>query len=228
MPPHSANHILPPQYQDHSHAPVQDGRAPVPSQLNHSAMISTGTSVATVESFENAAVNMTTKNWGKWLALKGPNCWNLYLKNPEAHAIFRETNGIDHESAMPFFRVSLADPLNDGLTAEERALDDNDSDESPPADQTPGTNGGQNVRREASFKNNYAFVQSYVNNFVKKSTHIAASRNVEFAIFAVSKHLGPSMFQISQSTPGSGTALDYTQDVDAKQHYAARLQSHRV
>ncbi|EFP77521.2 uncharacterized protein PGTG_03477 [Puccinia graminis f. sp. tritici CRL 75-36-700-3] len=114
---------------------------------------------------------------GKRIAVKGPNCWNLYLQTPEARAIFRETNGIDHELAMKkvselwqqlspeekkaFSRVSAFH--DDGLTAEERALDedDNDDDDSPPP-------GGPNVRSEASFKDDYFFVQNYVNDFIKK------------------------------------------------------------
>ncbi|KAA1110445.1 hypothetical protein PGT21_021673 [Puccinia graminis f. sp. tritici] len=147
----------------------------------------------------------------------------------------RVTNGIDHELAMKkvselwqqlspeekkaFSRVSAFH--DDGLTAEERALDedDNDDDDSPPP-------GGPNVRSEASFKDDYFFVQNYVNDFIKKATHIATSRNVEFALFAVSKHLGPSMFQITHSTPGAGDAVQCAQDVDAENHYAARLQAH--
>ncbi|KAA1083333.1 hypothetical protein PGTUg99_008910 [Puccinia graminis f. sp. tritici] len=173
---------------------------------------------------------------GKRLALKGPNCWNQFLKTPEARAIFKETGGVDDQSAMkkvselwhkltPEEKKGFANKIDDGLTDEERALDDDNSEElivpvEPAAPSTSGkdsvpTSGQLSVRTEGSFRHDYFTVQNFVNDFVAK-----------FVVFAVSTHLGPSSYQISQCTPGANVFLTYSKDVDAENHYAARFQSH--
>ncbi|WAR56769.1 hypothetical protein PtB15_7B619 [Puccinia triticina] len=180
---------------------------------------------------------------GKRLALKGPNCWNLFLKTPEARAIFKEVGGVDDDSAMkkvselwkkltPEEKKAFAKHLDDGLTDEECALDEDESGElilpeepfsSAPSGQVGG--GVTSVRSEVSLKNDYHRVQKCVNEFIEKATSVAATHNAQFVVFAVSTHLGASSYQILQSTPGANVFLNYAKDVDAEKHYAARLQS---
>ncbi|EFP76610.2 uncharacterized protein PGTG_02071 [Puccinia graminis f. sp. tritici CRL 75-36-700-3] len=181
---------------------------------------------------------------GKRLALKGPNCWNQFLKTPEARAIFKEAGGVDDDSAMkkvselwhkltPEEKKSFAKHVDDGLTDEERALDDDPSGELdlPVETDIPIASGqvgirATSIRSEASFRQDYQHVQAFVNQVVENATHVAATYNAQFVVFAVSNHLGPSTYQISQCTPGARVFLQYAKDVDAEHHYAARFQSH--
>ncbi|KAA1101636.1 hypothetical protein PGT21_026610 [Puccinia graminis f. sp. tritici] len=170
---------------------------------------------------------------GKRLALKGPNCWNQFLKTPEARAIFKEAGGVDDDSAMkkvselwhkltPKEKKSFAKHVDDGLTDEEQALDDDPSGELDlPVETDIPIASGQVGIRATSIRSEASFRQDY-----QHATHVAATYNAQFVVFAVSNHLGPSTYQISQCTPGARVFLQYAKDVDAEHHYAARFQSH--
>ncbi|WAR62102.1 hypothetical protein PtB15_14B196 [Puccinia triticina] len=152
--------------------------------------------------------------------------------------------GVDDDLAMkkvselwkkltPEEKKAFAKHLDDGLTDEERALDEDESGElilpeepfsSAPSGQVVG--GVTSVRSEVSLKNDYHRVQKCVNEFIQKATSVAATHNAQFVVFAVSTHLGASSYQISQSTPGTNVFLNYAKDVDAEKHYAAQLQSY--
>ncbi|WAQ91298.1 hypothetical protein PtA15_14A180 [Puccinia triticina] len=293
MPPHSAAHIVPPQYQYGLDRPILNPRGSIPSPSQHSLLLRSGHSAPIIDNLEDAASQNPQPNSpagipqvqppastslterptkkrkrttndddsaspqsikvllqkldlsrGKRLALKGPNCWNLFLKTPEARAIFKEVGGVNDDSAMkkvselwkkltPEEKKAFAKHLDDGLTDEERALDEDESGElilpeepfsSAPSGQVVG--GVTSVRSEVSLKNDYHRVQKCVNEFIEKATSVAATHNAQFVVFAVSTHLGASSYQISQSTPGTNVFLNYAKDVDAEKHYAAQLQSY--
>ncbi|OAV86676.1 hypothetical protein PTTG_29780, partial [Puccinia triticina 1-1 BBBD Race 1] len=304
MPPHSAAHIVPPQYQYGLDRPILNPRGSIPSPSQHSLLLRSGHSAPIIDNLEDAASQNPQPNspagipqsynelvvqaqenskgsmsqadrdfflefykeqrkllaikaienqlsiamidgfLGKRLALKGPNCWNLFLKTPEARAIFKEVGGVNDDSAMkkvselwkkltPEEKKAFAKHLDNGLTDEERALDEDESGElilpeepfsSAPSGQVVG--GVTSVRSEVSLKNDYHRVQKCVNEFIEKATSVAATHNAQFVVFAVSTHLGASSYQISQSTPGTNVFLNYAKDVDAEKHYAAQLQSY--
>ncbi|WAR53448.1 hypothetical protein PtB15_2B879 [Puccinia triticina] len=152
---------------------------------------------------------------GKRMIIKKPNCFNEFMKTPQARSVFRGPHkGVKDKTVMggvasrwhaltpeeqeKFRKAARSKPLPD---ADDDNPDDGSESNTDEDDKQPiSTALKSGICRTISFKRASEQVANFMDLWVKQAVHIAKTCNCEMVFFAVSRHLGLHSFQYTQST----------------------------
>ncbi|WAQ82586.1 hypothetical protein PtA15_2A903 [Puccinia triticina] len=178
---------------------------------------------------------------GKRMIIKKPNCFNEFMKTPQARSVFRGPHkGVKDKTVMggvasrwhaltpeeqeKFRKAARSKPLPD---ADDDNPDDGSESNTDEDDKQPiSTALKSGICRTISFKRASEQVANFMDLWVKQAVHIAKTCNCEMVFFAVSRHLGLHSFQYTQSTHGASAFVAAAQNMDGLRHYPARMQGY--